>query len=142
MQSQGMPMATIVKRTVIVLLALVIGALLVLYLRAAGDRRADLNYHAALTKSLRVSSSGFEPNGEIPARFTCLGAGQSPELTWDNAPGNARSYAVLVVDFDAPSPGLALFAVTHWMVYDLAPDQHSLGGEAKTPNAYMPACPP
>ena len=60
--------------------------MLTLYLRAAGVRKADTQYHSALTKSLKVSSSDFEASGSIPARFTCIGAGQSPDLEWDNAP--------------------------------------------------------
>jgi phosphatidylethanolamine-binding protein (PEBP) family uncharacterized protein len=134
-------MGSIVKRILILLFAVVIGALLILYWRAAGIRQADVEYHQSLVKSLQISSSDFQLNGNIPARFTCLGAGLSPDLEWDNAPGNARSYAVIVVDFDVPSPRFALHAFTHWLVYNIPPDQHALAGAAKTPNAYTPACP-
>jgi Raf kinase inhibitor-like YbhB/YbcL family protein len=135
-------MKNIVKRVVAILSAAVVCALLALYLRAASVRAADAEYHGALSKSLKVSSSGFEPNGNIPTRFTCLGEGQSPDLRWDDAPADARSYAVIVVDFDVPAPGFALQAFTHWMVYDIPPDQHGLAEAAKTPIAYTPSCPP
>jgi phosphatidylethanolamine-binding protein (PEBP) family uncharacterized protein len=135
-------MNTIVKRILIVSFAAVVGAIVTLYVIAAGVRRDDAHYHALLSKSLRVGSSDFEPNGNIPARFTCLGEGRSPDLKWDNGPAKTRSYAVIVVDFDVPSPSVALHAFTHWMVYDIAPDQHGLAGGIKTPNAYIPACPP
>jgi phosphatidylethanolamine-binding protein (PEBP) family uncharacterized protein len=138
----GRSVKTIVNRVLIVTLAAFIGALLAFYLRAASVHRADAAYHAALTKSLQVRSGDFEPNGYIPARFTCLGEGPSPDLKWDNAPADARSYAVIVVDFDVPSPRFALHAFTHWVVYNIPPDQHALAGAAKTPNAYTPPCPP
>jgi hypothetical protein len=114
----------------------------VLYARAAADRHADMEYHALLTKSLQVTSSDLDANGSIPARFTCLGAGQSPDLKWDHAPVDARSYAVIVVDFDVPSARFALHAFTHWLVYNIPADQHSLPSGARTPSAYTPACPP
>jgi phosphatidylethanolamine-binding protein (PEBP) family uncharacterized protein len=132
----------IVKRVVVLFLAAIVCALLALYLHAASVRKDDAQYHAGLTKSLKLSSSAFAPNGNIPARFTCLGEGPSPDLTWDNAPADSRSYAVIVVDFDVPSPSFALYAFTHWLIFDIAPDQRALAQATKTPNAYTPPCPP
>jgi len=112
-------MKLIVKRIAIVALAILIAGSLALYLRGAGIRKDDAEYHAGFTKTLQVTSSDFAADGDIPARFTCLGPGPSPELEWKNAPANAMSYAVLVVDFDAPSPSFAINAFTHWVVYDI-----------------------
>jgi phosphatidylethanolamine-binding protein (PEBP) family uncharacterized protein len=63
-------------------------------------------------------------------------------LEWKNGPANAMSYAVLVVDFDTPSPNFAINAFTHWVVNGIPLDQHTLAGAAKTKSAYVPPCPP
>ena len=76
-------MRNIVKRTVIIVLALLIAASLALYLHGVAIRKADAEYHAGLTKTLKVTSSDFAAEGDIPTRFTCLGSGEPPELEWN-----------------------------------------------------------
>lgn len=86
--------------------------------------------------ALTVTSPDFAAGAPIPARFTCSGAGDSPALAWGveparrspagtvqgaGPPRGTRSFAVLVVDPDAPRGEFV-----HWIVYALPPSAHGL----------------
>jgi Raf kinase inhibitor-like YbhB/YbcL family protein len=51
-------------------------------------------------KSIIVTSYAFTNNGYIPVKYTCLGQGASPPLTFSNIPAEARSLAIIVDDPD------------------------------------------
>jgi Raf kinase inhibitor-like YbhB/YbcL family protein len=72
---------------------------------------------------LSVRLEAFEDGGTIPDRFTCIGANDSPSISWSGVPAAARSLALIVYDPDA---GAELGAgndlgFLHWMVYDISP---------------------
>jgi len=62
---------------------------------------------------LRLTSPRFA-NGEIPKKFTCDGSDTSPELEWGAPPAATQSFALTVVDHDAP-----LGSFVHWVLYDV-----------------------
>jgi len=62
-----------------------------------------------------ISTSSFQPDGDIPARFTCSGDNLSPALAWTEPPSGTQSLALIVDDPDAPGG-----VFTHWVLYDLA----------------------
>ena len=64
--------------------------------------------------TLRVESSAFAHQGEIPARFTCDGDDASPPLAWDSGPDGTSSYALIVDDPDAPGG-----TWVHWVAWNL-----------------------
>jgi hypothetical protein len=70
---------------------------------------------------LRLTSSSFEQEHEIPARHTCEGADLSPPLAWTGVPDGTRSLALVVDDPDAPDPRAPKMTWVHWVVYDLPP---------------------
>lgn len=94
----------------------------VLIVQAATLRRKDAALHAELTKSLTVLSANFRSGSEIPAQFTCRGEGSAPQVAWTGAPENTRSYALTMVDWDAPSSSLRLSHFNHWILYNIPPD--------------------
>jgi phosphatidylethanolamine-binding protein (PEBP) family uncharacterized protein len=49
-------------------------------------------------------SPAFEPNGEIPSRYTCEGENISPPLEWSGAPDKTESFVLTLEDPDAPDP--------------------------------------
>ncbi|HEY7216347.1 MAG TPA: YbhB/YbcL family Raf kinase inhibitor-like protein [Thermoanaerobaculia bacterium] len=76
--------------------------------------------------ALILTSADFEPNGEIPFRFTCEGEDISPALAWKGAPEAARSLALIVDDPDAPDPKAPKTTWVHWVLYDLPASASSL----------------
>jgi Raf kinase inhibitor-like YbhB/YbcL family protein len=129
---------------VLVLMVVLAAVVLLAWRHALSDRRADAAYHAGLPNTLQVGSTSLPAGGEIPMTFTCRGSGVSPELDWKGGPDHARSYAVLMRDFDVPAPYLALSSFTHWLVYDRPGQQRQIQSAAWLPDGqfYRPPCPP
>jgi Raf kinase inhibitor-like YbhB/YbcL family protein len=69
--------------------------------------------------SFRVVSSAFVEGGAIPREYTCEGPDVSPPLEWSAAPLGTQSFAIIVDDLDAPSPGDPAHRWAHWVVYDI-----------------------
>jgi Raf kinase inhibitor-like YbhB/YbcL family protein len=63
---------------------------------------------------LQVSSPAFAADAEVPARFTCRGAGASPPLVWSGPVRDAAALALVVDDPDAPRG-----TYVHWVVLDI-----------------------
>ncbi len=63
---------------------------------------------------LEVSSTAFEPGGEIPIQHSCEGDNLSPPLQWSGVPEGTQSLALLVDDPDSQPPGFV-----HWVVYNI-----------------------
>lgn len=64
-----------------------------------------------------VSSPSIRHNEPIPARFTCSGEDVSPMLTWAGAPKEAKSFALICDDPDAPSG-----TWVHWVIFNIPAD--------------------
>jgi Raf kinase inhibitor-like YbhB/YbcL family protein len=67
----------------------------------------------AETPELGLTSSSLQA-GSIPPKFTCDGAGTSPELTWKSVPTRTQSLALIVIDPDAPVGDFV-----HWVLYNI-----------------------
>jgi Raf kinase inhibitor-like YbhB/YbcL family protein len=65
---------------------------------------------------MKLTSTAFEANQPIPAKYTCDGVNHHPPLTFSEVPEDARSLALIVEDPDAPRK-----VFTHWLVYNIAP---------------------
>lgn len=72
----------------------------------------------ALSK-MEVTSSAFDAGGEIPRRHTGEGEDVSPQLSWTGAPSEARSFAVICHDPDAPLVSPGSYGFVHWVLYNL-----------------------
>jgi Raf kinase inhibitor-like YbhB/YbcL family protein len=66
------------------------------------------------TPMLNLASASFESGATIPAKYTCDGAGNSPELKWTSAPPGTQSLALIVIDPDAP-----IGDFVHWILYNV-----------------------
>ena len=62
---------------------------------------------------MNLPSTGLQGN-QIPAKFTCDGAGGSLQLAWSAPPVGTASFALIVTDPDAPGQ-----TFVHWVLYDL-----------------------
>jgi Raf kinase inhibitor-like YbhB/YbcL family protein len=78
---------------------------------AAGAQEAQQKEMGPL---LKLTSTSFEADGDIPVKYTCDGANLSLALAWTDAPAATRGFALIMDDPDAPKSTL-----THWLIYDL-----------------------
>jgi len=72
--------------------------------------------------SIRMTSSGFQPNQMIPKKYTGEGDDVSPPLAWEGVPAGARELALIVDDPDAPMDR----PFVHWVVYKIPPATRAL----------------
>ena len=80
-----------------------------------------VGHEAAARMSL--TSSAFSDGQPIPLRYTCDGANQAPDLSWGEPPAGTRSFAMIMVDPDAPGG-----TFRHWGVFDIPASARSIDG--------------
>jgi Raf kinase inhibitor-like YbhB/YbcL family protein len=64
--------------------------------------------------ALHLTSSSFEADAAISAKYSCDGANLSPALTWNDPPAATKGFALIVDDPDAPGK-----TFVHWVIYDI-----------------------
>jgi Raf kinase inhibitor-like YbhB/YbcL family protein len=83
----------------------------------------------AKVMNLTITSTAFADGQPIPVKYTCQGSDISPPLQWTNTPANAKSFALICDDPDAP-----VGTWVHWVLYDLPVNVTGLPEDvAKTP---------
>ena len=70
---------------------------------------------------MKLSSTAFAHQGEIPERHTCEGEDIAPALAWSELPAGTQSLALIVDDPDAPDPAAPKLTWVHWVLYDVPP---------------------
>lgn len=70
-----------------------------------------------------LTIEAFANGGDIPKAFTCEGDNVSPALAWSGEPLGTQSFALIVVDPDAPED-----AWSHWLLWDIPADVHASCG--------------
>ncbi len=101
----------------------------------------------------KLTSNSFTSNGLIPVKYTCDGENISPELHWQNAPANTKSFVLISDDPDAP-----MGTWVHWVLFNIPatiskieenipPAKNVLGGATQGINdfgkyGYGGPCPP
>jgi Raf kinase inhibitor-like YbhB/YbcL family protein len=76
--------------------------------------------------AMKLISSAFAPDADIPVAHTCQGADRAPPLAWTDPPPGTRSFALIVDDPDAPDPAAPKTTWVHWIAYNLPPDTRAL----------------
>jgi Raf kinase inhibitor-like YbhB/YbcL family protein len=71
--------------------------------------------------AFNISSPAFQEGVSIPTIHTCDGDDLSPALHWDEEPKGTVTFALIMEDPDAPNG-----TFTHWIVYNLPSNCHSL----------------
>lgn len=79
----------------------------------------------ALSK-MTVTSDAIEALGAIPRRHTQEGEDLSPALSWSGAPAEAKAFAVICHDPDAPLASPGSYGYVHWVLYNLSASTTSL----------------
>ena len=78
---------------------------------------------------MRLTSSAFASDSQVPVRFTCDGEDVSPPLAWTDPSSSAQSFALICSDPDAPGE-----TWYHWAIYDIPQairslDEHRKAGD-------------
>ena len=71
--------------------------------------------------AFQLFTNAFANGGWIPSLHSCQGADISPPLEWSGGPADARSFALIVDDPDAPGG-----TWNHWLLYDIRANEHNL----------------
>jgi Raf kinase inhibitor-like YbhB/YbcL family protein len=71
--------------------------------------------------AFRLIITAFPEGGTIPALHSCEAADLSPAIEWIDAPEQAKSFALIVDDPDAPGG-----VWNHWLLYNIPPSVHSI----------------
>jgi Raf kinase inhibitor-like YbhB/YbcL family protein len=65
---------------------------------------------------MRITSSAFTNDSDVPVRYTCAGPNINPPLAFIDVPASATSLVLIVEDIDAtPVPWV------HWLVFNIPP---------------------
>lgn len=70
---------------------------------------------------LKLSSTSFEADSDIPAKYSCDETNVSPALAWTEPPAGTLSFALIMDDPDVPAK-----TVVHWLIYDIPASTRSL----------------
>jgi Raf kinase inhibitor-like YbhB/YbcL family protein len=68
-----------------------------------------------------IGSVAFHRDGAIPAKYSCDGDNVSVPVEWADPPENAKSFALIVDDPDAPSG-----TFVHWVIYNIPASARAL----------------
>jgi phosphatidylethanolamine-binding protein (PEBP) family uncharacterized protein len=90
----------------------------------ASNTGADPNSGATSTAGFALSSTAFVDGGTLPVEYTCDGAGNSPPLTWSNAPAGTVEFAILMTTL--ANDGLKW----NWVLYGVPASATSLAENA------------
>jgi hypothetical protein len=76
--------------------------------------------------SMKLTSTAFKHQAEVPSRFTCDGSNVSPPLVFSDLPSGTKSLVLIVTDPDAPDPKAPKMTWVHWVLYGLPADATGL----------------
>lgn len=98
--------------------------------------------------NMKLTSSAFTHNSNLPAKYSCDGQGINPPLQIADIPANAQSLVLIFDDPDAPAG-----TFVHWLVWNIepqtttiaensVPNGAALGSNSARKSSYFPPCPP
>lgn len=97
---------------------------------------------------MKIVSSAFEHNQNIPKKYTCDGENINPPLRFVDVPSTAKSLVLIVDDPDAPNG-----TFDHWVVFNInpkttivsensTPDNGVVGNSSIGSSKWVSPCPP
>ena len=100
---------------------------------------------------MKLTSSAFKDQGEIPSLYTCEGDNTNPPLSISDVPPNAKSLVLLVDDPDVPKSLRGDGMWDHWVLFNIDPHTKKIsektapgicGKNTSGQNKYEGPCPP
>ncbi|MBV8632779.1 MAG: YbhB/YbcL family Raf kinase inhibitor-like protein [Silvibacterium sp.] len=86
----------------------------------ACKRRADGDpAEEQARSSIALTSASFANGSRIPQKYTCDGAGLSPDIQLPTAPSGTKSFLLVMDDPDASG-------FVHWLLYNIPADTHDI----------------
>ena len=79
------------------------------------EEETIINNEELSMDTLKLTSSSFKHNGEIPPKYTCDGEGVSPALFISEVDPNAKSLVLIMDDPDAPTG-----TWDHWIKFNIS----------------------
>ena len=95
--------------------------LLLFVLFLVGCASETIKYEDSSIETMQLTSPDFQNEQVIPKEFTCEGEDKSPALQWGDVPEGTKSFALSVIDPDAPSGDFI-----HWLAYDIPADTREI----------------
>lgn len=71
----------------------------------------------AVFAAISLFSPAFQEQSQIPPLYTCKDGDISPPLSWTPSTSDTKSYALALIDPDAPGGNFI-----HWLVYNIPPE--------------------
>lgn len=103
-------------------------------------------------ETMRLTSTAFQHNAMMPAKYTCEAENISPPLRIDGIPAGTVSLALIMDDPDAPDPAAPKIVWEHWALWNIPPDAQFpeggvpagavVGRNQRGNNSYGGPCPP
>ena len=141
----------------IILALLVVGYSLFSSSSKEGEKRGEQSTLPTLVTDtidsrMKLTSSAFSHNGEIPKKYTCNGDNTNPPLEIEGIPEGTESLALIMFDPDVPRSIREDGIWNHWLFWNLDPKTKGIE-EGKELNAvhgittsgtltYVGPCPP
>lgn len=72
--------------------------------------------------NMKITSSAFEHNNNIPSKYTCDGENISPPLEFSDIPKDAKSLVLIVDDPDVPAEIRPDRMWIHWVMFNISAD--------------------
>ena len=92
--------------------------------RGCGKIIRQTDHVFAWRETMKLASTAFSNGASIPLKHTGDGQDLSPPLSWSGAPAEAKSFALICDDPDAPSPKRpAAEPWVHWVIFNIPADR-------------------
>src|SRR3989344_8435183 len=84
---------------------------------------------------MRIESTAFAHNGDIPSKYTCDGENINPPLVFAEVPKEARSLTLIMHGPDVPTNLRPDRNFDHWVVFNIPPET-TIGEGELAPGVY------
>lgn len=85
---------------------------------------------------MRIESTAFAHNGDIPSKYTCDGDNISPPLAFVDIPVGTKSFVLIMHDPDVPKNIHPEGDWDHWVVFNIPPTTKDVGEGEPLPGLY------